>query len=201
MRQKIFRIWLAALILLLATVASSQACVGRILYVGAMETIESKTMAALLVLLINERTGTNIKIRYYTDNAKLYQAFQSHDEDARIDIIIENTANAMIYLKKNRHADLDQEYLEVKKIYEKELNVIWLKPFGFRNYKGQDNQSISAPLIRNDVLTNYPLLPRILTKLSGAIDEQTFTEMITKVRSGAKAKNVVKNFLRDKKFI
>ena len=201
MMQKIFRIWLAAIIMLAATTTSSQACVGRILYVGAMETIESKTMAEMLVLLINERTGTNVKIRYFADNNKLYQAFQSHDEEARIDIIIENSADAMAYLKKKRLADLDQEYLEVKKIYEKELNVIWLKPFGFRNYKGQGNQSISAPLIRNDVLTNYPLLPRILTKLSGAIDEQTFTEMIAKVKSGAKAKNVVKNFLRAKKFI
>ncbi len=201
MMQRIFRIWLAALMMVTATAASSQACVGRILYVGAMETVESKTMAELLVLLINERTGTNVKIRYYDDNNKLYQAFQSHDEEARIDIIIENTADAMAYLKKKRSADLDQEYLEVKKIYEKELNVIWLKPFGFRNFKGQDNQTISAPLIRNDVLTNYPLLPRILTKLSGAIDEQTFTEMITKVKSGDKAKNVVKNFLRAKKFI
>ncbi|MCK4839750.1 MAG: hypothetical protein KAS94_13185 [Desulfobulbaceae bacterium] len=201
MTKRIFRIWLAALMMVTATAASSQACVGRILYVGAMETVESKTMAELLVLLINERTGTNVKIRYYDDNNKLYQAFQSHDEEARIDIIIENTADAMAYLKKKRSADLDQEYLEVKKIYEKELNVIWLKPFGFRNFKGQDNQTISAPLIRNDVLTNYPLLPRILTKLSGAIDEQTFTEMITKVKSGDKAKNVVKNFLRAKKFI
>lgn len=192
---------LAAIIMLTATTAISQACVGRILYVGAMETIESRTMAELLVLLINERTGTNVKIRYYDDNNKLYQAFQSHDEEARIDIIIENSADAMAYLKKKRLADLDQEYLEVKKIYEKDLNVIWLKPFGFRNYKGPDNQSISAPLIRNDVLTNYPLLPRILTKLSGAIDEQTFTEIIGKVKSGDKAKNVVKNFLRTKKFI
>ena len=201
MLQKILRIWLAVLILLATTVSSSQACVGRILYVGAMETVESTTMAELLVLLINERTGTNVKIRYYTDNAKLYQAFQSHDEEARIDIIVENTADAMTYLKKDRNTDLDQEYLEVKKIYEKELNVIWLKPFGFRNYKGQGNQSICAPLIRNDVLTNYPLLPRILTKLSGAIDEQTFSGMLDRVKGGDKAKNVVKNLLQAKKFI
>lgn len=184
-----------------ATAIASQACVGRILYVGAMETTESKTMAELLVLLINERTGTNVKIRYFDDNNQLYQAFQSQDEKIRIDIIVENTADAMTHLKKKRLADLDQEYLEVKKIYEKRFGVIWLKAFGFRNYKGKDNQSISAPLIRNDVLTNYPLLPRILTKLSGAIDEQTFTEMINKVKSGDKAKNVAKNFLRAKKFI
>jgi glycine betaine/choline ABC-type transport system substrate-binding protein len=201
MKHGIFRIWLAALIMLAATVTVTQACVGRILYIGAVETVESRTMAELLVLLINERTGTNVKIRYFADTAQQYQAFQSHDEETRIDIIVENTADAMTYLGRERIADPDREYLEVKKFYENDLNVTWLKAFGFRNYKGQANQSVSAPLIRNDVLTNYPLLPRILTKLSGAIDEQTFADIIAQVKSGAKAKNVAKDFLRAQKFI
>lgn len=201
MRQKIFRLWLAMFVIITATTAVSQACVGRILYVGALETTESTTMAEMLVLLINERTGTNVKIRYYPDNNELYKAFQSHDEETRIDIIIENTADAMVQLKHDRIADLDQEYLEAKRLYEKDLNVTWLKAFGFRNFKGQDHPSVTAPLIRNEVLTNYPLLPRILTKLSGAIDEKTFTGMIAKVKSGAKAKNVAKDFLKDRKLI
>jgi len=201
MTQKFFRIWLAAIILLAATTAVSQACVGRILYVGSIETVEGRTMAEMLVLLINERTGTNVKIRYFDDNSKLYQAFRSHDEETRIDIIIENTADAMSFMNKARINDLDQEYLLAKKLYITELDVVWLKPFGFHNMKGGGNASISAPLIRNDVLTNYPLLPRILNKLSGAIDEKTFTDITGKVRSGSKAKNVVKDFLRAKKFI
>ncbi len=201
MTQKFMRIWLTVIVLLVATTSVSQACVGRILYVGAIETVEGQTMAELLVLLINERTGTNVKIRYFDDNTKLYQALKSHDEETRIDIIIENTADAMAFMQKERIKDLDQEYLAVKKLYEKELDVIWLKPFGFKNIKGSSNPSVSASLIRNDVLTNYPLLPRILNKLSGAIDEKTFAEMIDKVRSGSKARNVVKDFLRAKKFI
>jgi osmoprotectant transport system substrate-binding protein len=201
MTQKFFRICLAVIFLLVATTAVSQACVGRILYVGAIETVEGQTMAELLVLLINERTGTNVKIRYFDDNSKLYQAFKSHEEEIRVDIIIENTADAMALMQKDRIKDLDQEYLTVKKFYEKELDATWLKAFGFKNIKGSNNPSVSASLIRNDVLTNYPLLPRILNKLSGAIDEKTFSEMIGKVRSGSKAKNVVKDFLRAKKFI
>ena len=77
--------------------------------------------------------------------------------------------------------------------------MVWLKAFGFKNIKGDNNPSVSAPLIRNDVLTNYPLLPRILNKLSGAIDERTFKEITGKVKSGSKARNVVKDFLRAKK--
>ena len=201
MTRKFFHILLAVLIMLSAAVSTSQACVGRILYVGSMDTVEGRTMAELLVLLINERTGTNVKIRYYDDISKLYQAFRSHDEETRIDIIIENTADGMAFMNRERINDLDQEFLEVKKLYANELDVVWLKPFGFKNIKGDGDPSISAPLIRNDVLTNYPLLPRILNKLSGAIDEATFTELTGKVRSGSKAKNVVKDFLRAKKFI
>jgi len=201
MFRRIFRIWLASIIMITATAAVSQACVGRILYIGAVETTASKTMAEMLVILINERTGTNVKIRYFDNENELYQAFKSDDEEARVDIIVENTADAMTFLDKNRLADPDQEYLEAKKIYEEKLNVIWLKPFGFRNYKGEDAPTVSAPLIRNDVLTNYPLLPRILTKLSGAIDDKTFTQMTTEVASGEKAKNVAKDFLKAKKFI
>jgi len=201
MTQKLLRICLAVLIALSAAATISHACVGRILYIGAMESVEGQTMAELLVLLINERTGTNVKVRYYDDNNKLHQAFQSNDEETRVDIIIENTADALAFMNKERLPHLDQEYQTAKALYEKELNVIWLKPFGFKNIKGIDNPSVCAPLIRNDVLTNYPLLPRILTKLSGAIDEKTFSEMTGKVRNGDKPKNVAKDFLRAKKFI
>lgn len=201
MTRNFFRIWLVAIIMLAATATISQACVGRILYIGALETSASRTMAELLVMLINERTGTNVKIRYFGDRADLYQAFQAHEEESRIDIIVENTADAMTILKRPRIADPDQEYLEAKQLYEKELGVIWLKAFGFRNSKGDQTQALSAPLIRNDVLTNYPLLPRILNKLSGAIDGGTYAEMVARVESGDKARNVAKDFLKAKKFI
>ncbi len=201
MFQRIIRICLAAFIMITTTAAFSQACVGRILYIGAMETTESKTMAEMLVILINERTGTNVKIRYFADRGEIYHAFQAEDEESRVDIVVENTSDAMAYLDKKSLAEPDREYLEVKKIYAEKLNVIWLKPFGFTNYKGKERPSISAPLIRNDVLTNYPLLPRILTKLSGAIDDATFTDLIGRVNAGEKAKNVTKDFLKIRKFI
>jgi len=201
MIYKFFKTFLATIIIMSAFASFSEACVGRILFIGAMETDKGQTMAEMMVLLINERTGTNVKIRYFKDSTGLYTAFKSLEEETRVDVIIENTADAMVFLKKGRMEDIDQEYLEAKKIYEKELNVIWLKAFHFRNYKGGNNHTVSAPLIRNDVLTNYPLLPRILNKLSGAIDNETFSELVGKVESGTKAKNVAKDFLRAKKLI
>lgn len=200
MNKKLSRILLTVLIILLAIVPVSRACVGRILYIGAIDTPESKLMAELLVTLINERTGTNVKIRFTNNRDDLYAAFKTHDENSRIDIIVENTADAMAHLRKARLGNADQEYAEIKKLYEKELEVVWLTPFGFKNGSGPA-QALSAPLIRQDVLTNFPLLPRILNKLSAAIDTETYNDLLSKIKGGGKPKNVAKDFLRERKFI
>lgn len=199
MKTKLFHFSLTVMFVLLSLVPSTQACVGRVLYIGALDTPESKLMAELLVTLINERTGTNVKIRFVNNHNDLYTSFKSHDENSRIDIIVENTAEAMALLHKPRIADPDQEFNEVKKLYEKNLELVWLSPFGFKSVGATGG--INAPLLRLDVLTNFPLLPRILNKLSGAIDTQTYNNLMNKIKSGDKPKNVAKDFLRERKFI
>lgn len=178
---------------------TSHACVGRILYIGSLENPESRLMSELLVTLINERTGTNVKIRFENNKDELYKAFSSHDENTRVDIIVENTVDAMNKINKQRLNDPNAEFSEVKKSYEKEMELIWLSPFGFRT--GKHDDAISAPILRLDVLTNFPLLPRILNKLSGAINTSTYNELLNKVKNGEKAKNVAKDYLKSKKFI
>lgn len=199
MKNKLFHLSLAVILALLTFAPSSRACVGRILYIGALDNPESKLMAELLVTLINERTGTNVKIRFAGNRNDLYASFKTHDENSRVDIIVENTAEAMAHLHKPRLSDPNQEYNEVKKLYEKDLELVWLSPFGFKS--GSANDSISAPLLRLDVLNNFPLLPRILNKLSGAIDTPTYNSLMGKIKSGDKPKNVAKDWLRERKFI
>ena len=190
-------------VLLLAILwsANSFACVGRILYVGSLDTNEDKVLAQMLVLLINERTGTTVKIRYFDDNEAMYSALKENDEEKRADIIIENTDDALALLKKPQPGDLDQTYKQVKELYESELGLIWLNPFGFKHASGNEKQTISAPLVRRDVLTNYPLLPRVLNKLAGAVNDEAFSKLTAKVRGGEKPQNVSKDFLRANKFI
>jgi len=190
---------LAAIIFILAFLPSSQACVGRILYIGSLDTPESKLMAELLVTLINERTGTNVKIRFANNRSELYASFKTHDENSRVDIIVENTAEAMAQLHKPRISDPNKEYNEVKKDYEKDLELVWLSPFGFKSASTSD--ALSAPLLKLDTLNNFPLLPRILNKLSGAIDTQTYNTLLGKIKNGDKPKNVAKDFLKERKFI
>ena len=193
-----------ALLLLLCAflwTANSFACVGRTLYVGSLDTTEDKVLAQMLVLLINERTGTTVKIRYFENNEAMYNALKENDEDKRADIIVENTNDALALLKKPDPGNLDQTYKQVKELYESELALIWLNPFGFKHGSGDNLQTLSAPLVRRDVLTSYPLLPRVLNKLAGAINDETFSGLTAKVRKGEKPQNVSKDFLRAKKFI
>jgi len=176
-------------------------CVGRVLYVGALPSAADRLMSELLVTLINERTGTNVQIRRFEDRDKLYNAMKLTDEAERVDIIIEDTAQAMSILKRQRVADPDQEYLLAKELYDKELDIVWLNPFGFKKKLKGEEPSISAPLLRRDVLTNFPLLPRILNKLAGTIDDETFQDLEARVKSGDKPKNVAMDFLQTKKLI
>ncbi len=200
MLKKIFPVVLAMLLIFLWS-ADSHSCVGRVLYIGSLDTTEDKMLAQMLVVLINERTGTTVKVRHFDNTEALYNALKENDEEKRADIIIENSDDALAFLKKPQPGDLDQTFKQVKEIYETELGLIWLKPFGFKNATGDERQTISAPLVRREVLTNYPLLPRVLKKLAKAINDEAFLTLTAKVRGGEKPKNISNDFLRVKKLI
>ncbi len=179
----------------------SQACVGRTLYIGSLNSPQARVMSEMLALLINERTGTTVQVRYFADNASLYKASKSEKETKRVDIMVEDTIDALQVLKKVPGTNPEEDYLTVKKIYGKTLDIIWLNPFGYDSSKGSGQKSVSAPLIRRDVLINFPLLPRVLNKLSGVISNKSYTSLNKKVAKGDKPRNVAKNFLKRKKLI
>jgi glycine betaine/choline ABC-type transport system substrate-binding protein len=119
-----------------------------------------------------------VQIRFFDDRDQLYNAMKLTDEADRVDIIVEDTSHAMSHLKRQRLADVKQEYLDAKELYEKKLDIIWLKPLGFR-----ENQTDA------------------LNKLAGTIDDETFNDLESRVSGGEKPKNVAKDFLRTKKLI
>lgn len=178
---------------------TATACVGRILYLGALQSNEDKVMSEMLALLINERTGTTIQIRSFDTAEQLYSALKSAKEEERVDIIVEDTAQALTIAKLAAAASPDQDFIVVKAFYEKELDVVWLNPFGYNTNAAKP--SISAPLIRRDVLTNFPLLPRVLNKLAGTINDKAFQELIKSIAAGEKPKNAAKDFLKKQKLI
>ena len=180
---------------------AAQGCVGRILYIGSLDTNSDKILAELLVVLINERTGTNVKLRYFDDNQKLYDALKSSDENEKVDIIVEDTISAAKMLNFKTSSDLNADYAAIKDSYEKKYDLVWLNPFAFKNLEVTIDPSISSALIRRDILTNFPLLPRVINKLAGAVTDATYMEMLSRVNSGEKPNNVAKDFLRTTKLI
>lgn len=201
MFQGAFRLWLFVLGLTLLSTTEASACVGRFLYVGTLNTVEDTVLSEILVLLINERTGTTVKIRSFETNDLLYQALKSTDEEQRVDIIVEDTADALAVAKQPASGNPGNDFALVKEFYDKNLDIVWLSPFGYTNSKGQTGQTMSAPLVRRDVLTNFPLLPRVLGKLAGAVDDETFARLVQSAKAGEKPKNVARDFLRSKKLI
>ena len=195
-----FALKLSLICIILLFSFNSFACVGRTLYIGALQTPSETIMAEMLATLINERTGTTIQIRYFEDRDAIYTALKSNVEENRADILIENTLDAMKILATTSITP-DKDFVAVKDYYDKELGVIWLNPFGFNNSTGVIGQSISAPLVRRDVLTNFPLLPRILNKLSGVITNATYDQLKKEVAGGEKPKNAAKDFLKKRKLI
>ncbi len=195
------RFFLFVLALLLCVPPPSQGCVGRILYIGSLESPEERVMSELLVLLINERTGTTVQTRFFKTPEALYKALGSDKEEERADILVENTAAGLARLKKSGGQPGDGDYLTAKDLYEKELGLIWLNPFGYTTAGAKGGKSVSAPVIRRDVLNNFPLLPRVLNKLAGGVDNAAFAALLAKSNSGEKPKNIAKDFLKAKKFI
>jgi osmoprotectant transport system substrate-binding protein len=197
------KVWIKLALLLSSLLITSAvfACVGRTLYIGALETQEGKVMAEILATLINERTGTTIQIRYFNDSQGLYDALKSNEEETRADILVEDTIDAMAVLKKDLNQFPDKDFVTAKELYEKDLGIIWLNPFGYNNSRGKTGQSISAPLVRRDVLTNFPLLPRILNKLAGVITNATYNDLQNAAAKGEKPKNIAKDFLKKEKLI
>ena len=76
-----------------------------------------------------------------------------------------------------------------------------LKPFGFMKEAGGNERRYYSAVVTEDVLINFPALPRVINKLRGISDDRRFEKVIDSARSGGKMKRVARNFLKKKKLI
>lgn len=187
---------LLIVMLMLTCVPIADACVGKTLYIGAIDSAEGHVLSAILVTIISERTGTTVNTRYYKNARELYDAVSAK----QVDMLIENTARAMRIINKPPEGDLQRTYETVKSTYEKYRGLIWFKPFGFLN-GGGEGQSYTAPVLKVEVLNNFPALPRVVGKLAGSINDDTYARLIKSFESGEKAQKVARDFLKSKKLI
>ena len=186
------------LLLMLITVLAPRAyaCVGKTLTIGATSSLEEQVLAELIAAMINERTGTSVQVRSFASSRELAEAVKTE----QVDISLGNTTRALVTLNKRPETDPDKALAMVRAIYEREHGLVWLKPFVFRN-GGSEGLSYTATILREEVLKNYPALPRIIGKLSAAVNDKAYSGLIRSVEAGERPKKVAKDFLKSKKLI
>jgi osmoprotectant transport system substrate-binding protein len=175
----------------------AQACVGKILNIGVVNTSGGQVLAEMLSSLINERTGSTVAIRFYNSEQDLSAAMNVK----QVDISVENTALALQFLHKPSESNVDKAYELVKAAYEKERGLVWLKPFGFMHSSGAEAPSYTAAVLRIEVLNNFPALPRVIGKLGNILNDETYGKLIKSVESGEKPRKAARDFLKSKKLI
>lgn len=176
---------LAAVMIL--AVHTSYACVGKTIHLGISNPNE-RLMAELASLIITERTGSSVAIDLYKDSKTLYDAVRQ----GKVNVLMENTDRALDVLGRPRGAGAAGIDV-IKSEYRKNYNLTWLSPFG--------GTPQYAPVLTADTLANYPALPKLLNKLSGALVNDTYVRLLKSVESDDRAKKVAKDFLKGKKLI
>lgn len=184
---------------LLVTASSAFACVGKTLVVGTTGTTQQDLLAQMLSLLIVERTGTTVKV------VKVESSQAAHDAllKADLDMYVEYTGIGQVkILHKEAIADPDQLYKAVKATYNEELNLIWLKPFGFdaKDLAPAGTVAEAAPVVRKDTLKKFPALARLINKLGGRVDAASIKTLETEA-AGGDSKKVARDFLRQNRLI
>jgi osmoprotectant transport system substrate-binding protein len=180
-------------------VPSTYACVGKTLVVGSLDNPQQQVLANLLSVLISERTGTTVKIVALDGHAEAHEAVLRAD----LDMYVEYTGVAQVTLLKDSPIEDSAElYKAVKERYNQDLNLIWLKPFGFTDerYAPEGTVAEAAPVVRKDTLKKFPALARLINKLGGAIDASTMKELESASVAG-NPKDVARKFLKEKRFI
>ncbi len=170
-------------------VQMSHACVGKTIHIGIPNTANDKLVAEMISMLITERTGSSVKIEVFKSSKELYNAVKQ----GQINMLIENPDHAFAVLGKPKETNPKIAYDTVRAEYRKTLNLAWLEPFG--------GPQQYAPVLTVETLSNYPALPKLLNKLAGVLNGDTYTKLVKSVESEDKQKKVARDFLKAKKLI
>lgn len=198
MKQKFSYILGCCIILILSSVVTGQACVGRILTISINDTIEQKVIGQLLATYVTERTGTTVNMITVSDGMTNEQQI----EQAKADIILNYLNVGLTKIEGADSAGEEQEnYGLVKQHYIDEFGIVWLRPLGYKGpLMDSAAASLAIPVTTRDVLNRFPVLDRVINKLSGRLDERTVQQLIKAVETD-EIVAVVKNFLKDQNLI
>lgn len=201
-RSILFRVSFGLLIMATLSMGFSQAhaCVGRKLVLGALEDDRQGMVSKILSILIHERTGTTVEVRYFKDMDELVAMVYK----GKVDLFVDYAQPALVRLKEDfSNLTPEESYRIVKRRYDEEFNLVWLKPMGFsgRDSKGAP-QGWAAVVVKKDALKKFPALPRLLEKIGTKIplSDDVLDSLVVQGRETKPAK-VARQFLKEEKLI
>lgn len=173
------------------------ACIGNTVVIGTSETPVNQLAAEIIMQLITERTGTASKVIFYDKAIDVEKGLVAEDDSDRIEILLTNNLMAqwgVDFLPE----DAINENLPIYKLNKGTIDFgqwmipdqVWL----------QANSSYFI-LIRKDILTDFPMLPRLLSKITSRLTNKEFSRLVEEVEAGKKAKNVARRVLKEKGLI
>ena len=177
------------LFILLVLQQSAIACVGKTLYIGVVNSPNELLFAEMISVLVNERTGTTVKIVSYNNSREMYSAVKKGE----VGVLIENADRALKILEKPAEGNTKAAYETAKKEYRTGMNLVWLEPFGGSQYY--------APVLSVETIGNLPALPKVINKLAGMVNDETCSKLLRSMKPDEKPKKVARNFLKARKLI
>ncbi|GBE15330.1 MAG TPA: hypothetical protein ENH32_06735 [Proteobacteria bacterium] len=193
---------LPAILLVAALAAPSavNACVGRKLVLGALEDARQGMVSRIISILIHERTGTTVEVKFYAAKEELMEDVLKD----KVDLYVDYVEPALKRLNDDAGSLTGSErFRQVKRRYDEEMNLVWLKPLGFegRTDKGE-SMGLAAVVVRKGTLKKFPALPRLLEKIGTRVilDDHLLDSLVAKGQS-VKPARVAREFLKEKKLI
>ena len=168
---------------------SAGACVGKTLYIGVTNAPRELLFAEMISLLVNERTGTTVKIVTFKDAGEMYGAVKKGD----VGVFIESPDRALKFLGKPVEANAKAAYETARKDYRKGLNLVWLEPFGVSQYY--------AAVLSLETIGNLPALPKLINKLGGMVNDETCARLLRSVKGDEIPRMAARDFLKSRKLL
>lgn len=200
------RLLTAALTIFLLTAAASTAwsCVGKTLQVGVVSRGEERLLGSILSILVNERTGTSVKIREFSSFRECFGALEKND----IDIVVSFMGQGCVEVLMQKSASSVLEAVEnARRSFNERFNLVWLKTWGLtdggrfmRDGSDRPLATEAAPLVRKETLKEFPALARLVDKMAGRLDNTIVQGLVMKM-TGADADSVAREYLRAEKLI
>ena len=201
-RNTVIKVTVCLLIMLTIGMGFSRAhaCVGRKLVLGALEDDRQGMVSRILSILIHERTGTTVEVKFFSGMDEIMT--QVHK--GKVDLFVDYVDPALVRLEENpANLGPEERYSTAKRRYDEEFNLVWLKPMGFSGLDSQGvSQGLAAVVVRKDALKKFPALPRLLEKLGTRVplSDDVLDGLVLKTQKTKPAK-VARQFLKDEKLI